>query len=169
MQALQGLPQWRSWDQKTVIPASERPLYNETLFMKGGRCRDHPSVASQYGTRLEVVDGYTTMVEAVFDYRSYSCLNGWSMGNVAASGHDFAMFFRDLFAPSSAVRQQLVKPETAAAMQNFSKLVNPWCPGCYYGLGTFQENQYEGWARGNAEQVYMVREMLVGVLVCALS
>eukprot|EP01045_Picozoa_sp_COSAG04_P032254 COSAG04_NODE_6261_length_1370_cov_0.870968_2_plen_195_part_00 len=38
---------WSDWEQLDVIPPSRRARYNETLFGKLGRCRDHPAVASQ--------------------------------------------------------------------------------------------------------------------------
>ena len=67
------------------------------------------------------------------------------------------MFFRDLFSPSTSERQQLVKPETAKAMRNFSQLTNSWCTDCNYGLGTFNEPQYEDWARRDKKQLYRLR------------
>jgi hypothetical protein len=151
-QSLRGVPRWTDWDQLDVIPPERRHLYQEIAFSKLGTCESNPAIAHQFMGGTDQTTGHPI----IFDLLHYSCLNGWSMGNVAASGHDLAQFFRDVFAPSTAARQQLVKPETAAAMQNFSKLTNPWCPGCYYGLGTFQENQYEGWARGDPEQAYMI-------------
>ena len=38
---------WSDWEQLDVIPPTRRARYNETLFGKLGRCRDHPAVASQ--------------------------------------------------------------------------------------------------------------------------
>jgi hypothetical protein len=138
MQGVKGLAQWDQWDQKTVIPPSLRSMYNETAFIKGGRCRDHPAVASQYGTRLELVDGYSRTAEAVFDYRSYSCLNGWSMGNAVTSGRDLARFFRDVFAPppppGSRGPPRLLSSAAKQAMQSWTPLTNDWCSTCFYGL-----------------------------------
>ena len=72
---------------------------------------------------------------AFIDLYDYSCLNGWAMGNIAASAMNLAMFFRDLFAPPTA-GHELVKPETAHKMV---ENIGPLAPfgGMRYGLGMF--------------------------------
>jgi hypothetical protein len=50
-----------------------------------------------------------------YDISDKSCLNGWAMGNIAASGMNLAMFFRDLFGPADPAAR-LLPPALAAAM-----------------------------------------------------
>ena len=164
-----------------MIPPSRRARYNETLFGKLGRCRDHPAVASQlysYPTaqdKTQIREPKPTIAAGagagagagadvvvfrcaeIFDFIEYSCLNGWSMGNAATSGRDLAQFFRDLFAPPRpSLPPRLLNRSTVAAMQSFVNLTNDWCSTCQYGLGLFKEDQYEISARSKPEQLYMV-------------
>jgi hypothetical protein len=64
------------------------------------------------------------------DVSDDSCLNGWAMGNIAASGLNLAMFFRDLYAPPPG--QELVSATLAELMtdpRNIAPLTNTWACG----------------------------------------
>ena len=84
-QALHKLPRWHEWEQISVIPAHRRHLFNETIFGGLGTCDSHPLIASQWAS---LVSSDNTEVYW-FDYRHYSCLNGWSMGNAATTGREW--------------------------------------------------------------------------------
>ena len=121
-QSVRGLPRWTDWNQLDVIPEQRRHLYQEIQFAQLGTCESNPAIAHQFTSAKNEISGKPL----IFDLIHYSCLNGWSMGNAVASGKNLAMFMRDLFAPKTAARTPLVKPETAAAMLNFSQLTNDW-------------------------------------------
>jgi CubicO group peptidase (beta-lactamase class C family) len=129
---LKGLPNWAAWDQRTVIPEGRRRLYNATAFPKLGACTKYGRIAHQYAQ--QVVPSAKTPGDIYymnFDISDLSCLNGWAMGNIAASGHDLAMFFRDLYAPPTP-SHRLISESLAAEMVDPSQLLpltNPWaCP-----------------------------------------
>ena len=49
-----------------------------------------------------------------FPINDFSCLNGWTFGNIMASAHDIAMFFLELLGNKS-----ILKEETLKMMENF--------------------------------------------------
>eukprot|EP01043_Picozoa_sp_COSAG02_P038929 COSAG02_NODE_3039_length_7496_cov_89.964715_4_plen_638_part_00 len=131
--SVKGLPNWAAWDQRTVIPEGRRRVYNATAFPKLGACAKYGRIAHQYAQT--VVQSANTPGEIYYmnyDISDLSCLNGWAMGNIAASGHDLAMFFRDLYAPPTP-SHRLISESLAAEMVDPSQLLpltNPWaCPG----------------------------------------
>jgi hypothetical protein len=71
----------------------------------------------------------------IFDMYNMSCLNGWTMGNVATTGKNMAMFFRDVY--SGLPSRQLLNSSTVRRMSVFRPLTNDWCQGCTYGLASF--------------------------------
>jgi CubicO group peptidase (beta-lactamase class C family) len=127
---------WQEFDQLTTIPQRLRDAghFRHTTFPKLGRCLQYPGVAHSYAT---IPKGNSTIVT---DLGFNSCLNGWTMGNVASTGRDLAHFFYDLvtLAPSN---EGFVNATTLAAMMNYKPMVNRWCTGpkgpgsCQYGLG----------------------------------
>ena len=93
-------------------------MYKEIIFSQLGTCKSNPAIAHQIAiTDDDSVKARHGGKMLIFDLLHYSCLNGWSMGNIAASGKNLAMFHRDLFAPATDTRQPLLKPETAKAMK----------------------------------------------------
>ena len=74
--------------------------YNATAFPKLGKCSLYGDIAHQYSQ--EVLQSAQIPGKTYYnfvDVSDDSCLNGWAMGNIAASGLNLAMFFRDLYAP----------------------------------------------------------------------
>jgi len=65
----------------------------------------------------------------VVDLYDYSCLNGWTMGNIAFAAIDSVKFWHALLASKS-----LLKPQSLAIMLNFSQLKG-WGQGMEYGSG----------------------------------
>jgi len=129
-----SLYSWQDFDQLSILPSSFRNHYNSTTFPKLGRCTQYPTIAHQYSSYIRQ-DGSRT-VNQIFDLIDDSCLNGWTMGNVASTGGNMASFFYDLFSTVSLpTGQRLVGEASMAEMLNFKPLVNAWCPNCAYGAG----------------------------------
>ena len=129
---LTGAATWTEWDQLSVIPAARRSAYNATAFPKLGKCEAYGDIAHQYA--FFTLPSGVTPGEVMYNYvdiSGTSCLNGWAMGNIAASGMNLAMFFRDLFAPPNTAAQ-LLRPDLAAQMVSPTELgglTNSWaCP-----------------------------------------
>ena len=115
MTQLTGAATWADWDQFAVIPAARRHLYNATTFPKLGKCTLYGNIAHQYAQEVlpsAEIPGKTYY--NFYDVSDDSCLNGWAMGNIAASGLNLAMFFRDLYAPPPG--QELISASLAAQM-----------------------------------------------------
>jgi hypothetical protein len=130
---------WSSWDQFGIIPATRKHLYNETIFMGTGRCHEHPRVASQWIQPAHSLEKPDEL--AFYDLLNYSCLNGWSMGNLAASGKDLAMFFRDVFGGNDGDPWRVVKRASSDLMRTSLKPMTSGFGGFDYGLGvTFFKN-----------------------------
>ena len=130
-----SLVYWQDFDQLSVIPAPLRRHYCATTFPKLGRCQQYPTIAHQFGGYPQRLSS-TETVYRIFDLIDDSCLNGWTMGNVASTGGNMASFFYDLFSTASLpAGQRFVSSESLVAMLYFKPLINDWCPGCSYGAG----------------------------------
>eukprot|EP00929_Paragymnodinium_shiwhaense_P013904 TRINITY_DN121750_c0_g1_i1.p1 TRINITY_DN121750_c0_g1~~TRINITY_DN121750_c0_g1_i1.p1 ORF type:complete len:540 (-),score=88.89 TRINITY_DN121750_c0_g1_i1:253-1692(-) len=154
---LQGLWHWQDLDQRAVIPAHLRHRYAHTSFLAQGRCAQYPGVAHQWAeVNHPIIPGphwphphrppspgpgprpgppspphpkprpNVSNVDLLYS----SCLNGWTMGNIASTGADMANFFYDLFTGKG-----FINDTTVAMMQPKIPLTNDWCPGCLYGFG----------------------------------
>jgi len=132
-----GVFSWQDLDQLAVIPndlwLSGR--YKHTSFMKAGRCKDFPKIAHQFAAET----WHTHEGLMVYNDLAYnSCLNGWTMGNIATTAEDLATFFYDIFSPDGT---GFVEAETLAKMKKYKRLQDKWCLGpegygsCKYGLG----------------------------------
>lgn len=64
-----------------------------------------------------------------------SCLNGWTMGNIATTPSDLSRFYHALFA-----EQQIISADSVAAMQDWKALTNGFNVGAPYGLGLFDQS-----------------------------
>ena len=60
-------------------------MYREIVFAHTGTCESNPAIAHQIGYDDSAKDRHGGKA-VLFDLIHYSCLNGWSMGNAAASG-----------------------------------------------------------------------------------
>lgn len=134
MTHLTGAANWADWDQLSIIPASRRrSLYNATFFPKLGSCSNYGNISHQYAEVLFQNAADPSRVDFNFyDISDKSCLNGWAMGNIAASGMNLAMFFRDLFNPASPSAQLLPEALTAEMVDTstVAPMTNGWaCAG----------------------------------------
>ena len=173
MQALEEKELWTQWDQiAAAIPHERRHKYREVAAPTTGICSEHPEIAHEYSW-LSQVEG--TRPAAVFDYLHYSCANGWAFGNLAASGHDFAHFFRDIFAPVPAnatanataargmgrhplgLSKRIVDEMTVGHSTRMDG--QPWEP---YGLGVYEMGWPEGYLAPNLTALEIKRTRYVG-------
>ena len=58
-------------------------------FAKRGKCNEYDKIVRQYAMDLGK-EGYPAMLLRYFDINGYSCLNGWTFGNVISSARDIA-------------------------------------------------------------------------------
>lgn len=101
---LNAVDSWDAYDQSSVIPAAFRSDYaGGWSFPNHGRCSAHPGVAHQYAGAFTGAADIASLIAPndvgqldIFDLYNFSCANGWTMGNVASSGLNLAMFFRDV-------------------------------------------------------------------------
>ena len=66
-----------------------------------------------------------------YDINNYSCLNGWTFGNVVASARDVAMLYHDLLGAKVVVNSTTV--EMMTHLQNYT-----YDFPCVYGLGLME-------------------------------
>ena len=151
---LQGDPQWQDLDQLAVVPPRLRNnaaprRYPQTSFLRLGRCSQYQHIAHQYATN-PIVHPVPKVVEWN-DLEDASCLNGWTMGNIASTARDLAAFFYDMvtLAPTGS---GFVNSSTLALMTEWHGLSDTWCEGpygtaatCKYGLGLFRDQYAQDW------------------------
>jgi len=134
---------WQDFSQLSVIPqrlwATDR--YSQTSFLHLGRCIQYPGVAHQFAWNYWRPE---PLPQRFDDLAFSSCLNGWTMGNIASTGRDLATFFYDLFtlAPEEG---GFLNATSLQAMQDFKRLNDTWCQGpsgygsCTYGMGLLSD------------------------------
>jgi CubicO group peptidase (beta-lactamase class C family) len=124
---LDGVHDWRAWNQSAVLPRS----VSGVRFVSNGTC-------GKYTAPLQAYD--RTDVQPI-DVSSISCLGGWSAGNVVMSAPSAANWTYALYGAASEV----LPPKTVAQMlPNRSK-------GDTYGLATFDfTGQYANGTNGVA-------------------
>ena len=67
-----------------------------------------------------------------YDLFNESCLNGWTMGNIAIAPRSLVRFYAALF---SGERSEVLAPEYFAQMQQWTPVTDGWTPGGSYGAG----------------------------------
>lgn len=111
--------------------------YAHTSFSRLGRCAQYPGFAHQYAWKSWE---FTNDTQTFEDLLYTSCLNGWTMGNLASSALDLATFFFDLFSLPKE-KGGFLSPKSLSEMTSFKKLNDTWCEGpkgagsCSYGMG----------------------------------
>eukprot|EP00040_Diaphanoeca_grandis_P044761 m.13476 g.13476 ORF g.13476 m.13476 type:complete len:492 (-) comp9745_c0_seq1:116-1591(-) len=150
---LQNCSDWSELDQKWVLPQSLKQKYNGVIFPEHGKCNKYPHMIHQYSLNATSTTSHTSTpwrttlpenllspldnvspqhgVDVHFtDIINYSCLNGWSCGNIAATTESIANWYWDLLGDYKIVSEQ-----TVTQMLNGTPLTNGWSPGLRYGLG----------------------------------
>jgi CubicO group peptidase (beta-lactamase class C family) len=131
--ALTGATSWRNFDQLNALGEVDPPL-NQTIFMKTGQCSQYPRIVHQYAIRPTRDSGPPSREgrgEADFiDLWNTSCLNGWTMGNIAVTVEDGARFFYLLGS------EQLTSADSLLQMQGWHNITQGFGVGSLqYGLG----------------------------------
>mmetsp|Transcript_128328 Transcript_128328/g.247323 ORF Transcript_128328/g.247323 Transcript_128328/m.247323 type:complete len:508 (+) Transcript_128328:101-1624(+) len=142
---LHGSYSWEEFDQRTVIPKQlwNAGRYQNTRFLKFGRCLQYHRIAHQWAVPYVQPPDSKANVSFV-DLATSSCLNGWTMGNIASTGEDLATFFYDVFA-LAGTGKGYVNSTTLQLMQQWQPLNDTWCEGpqgegsCQYGLAFFRD------------------------------
>jgi CubicO group peptidase (beta-lactamase class C family) len=147
LSAISGAKLWSEFDQLAALGPIYPPL-NQTIFMRNGPCSQYPHVVHQYTLRPKPKpegeedsvrrmgnSSWLNLSEADFvDLFSASCLNGWTMGNIAAAVQDAARFFYLLG------NAQLTSPTTLTQMKNWHNITQGFGAGSLqYGLGLIHQ------------------------------
>lgn len=126
---------WLGYDQFSVIPKELRHEFTRTHFPLIGKCNKVPDMANQYIMRSETIDGNPDHYRMYWkDLIDYSCLNGWTMGNVALPAIDQATFLYHLL-----IDKKIVSPEMAWQMEQTKYWVDH--PTMRYGLGLESDSE----------------------------
>ncbi|CAJ1360005.1 unnamed protein product [Effrenium voratum] len=152
-----GMWSWQDLDQLHVIPRElfRSGRYSHTSFSRLGRCAQYPGFAHQYAWKYWMAENGTQVFE---DLLYDSCLNGWTMGNIASSAVDLATFFFDLF---TLPKEQggFITTKSLADMQASKTLGDTWCEGpngegsCAYGMGILTDQLGQDfWLLQNASE-----------------
>jgi len=123
---------WDTWDQRSILPSALAPTVPGFKFSGRGPCFLHPNVTSQYyGTAVPVSSYWLDIV--FFDIIFSSCLNGWTMGNLAAAPGDVSRVLYNVLSPSAPM--PLLSANSLQQMNNVRPLTIGWSEGLQYGLG----------------------------------
>jgi CubicO group peptidase (beta-lactamase class C family) len=121
---------WLDFDQLSVLPGKLRPKFNRTLFPKLGKCSTYGSIGVVHQYAVDA-SKYQWGQISWFDMMPFSCLNGWTCGNIAAAPVDLASFYYHLLNGKG----DLLDPLLVAKMTKTNLLDKGWSTGLPYGLG----------------------------------
>ena len=110
----------------TIFPEKIRGNFKHLTFAKRGKCSQYEKIVRQYV--MDFSGSYPAMLFKYFDINGYSCLNGWTFGNIISSAHDITMFFYELLGNES-----ILSHESIEMMKNFEKYTTGF--PITYGLG----------------------------------
>ena len=153
-----GTWSWQDLHQLSVIPQKlyDTGRYSHTSFLNLGRCSQYPGIAHQYTWQYwKNASGTQVFQDLYFN----SCLNGWTMGNIASSAQDLATFFFDLFT-LPAEEGGFLKNASLLEMQKMKRLTDDWCEGptgygsCSYGMGILTDARTKLGGEQNKLQVW---------------
>jgi D-alanyl-D-alanine carboxypeptidase len=116
------VPTWTDYDQRSFMTPEQHRRWNRTSFPRLGRCADY-DVASQWAYML------SPPAAVFYDFKQYSCLNGWTCGNIAARASDVADFYKEL------LEGGVVSNTSITEMTQFSPFTTGWGKGIPYGMG----------------------------------
>ena len=103
-------------------------------FALNGTCDSEPGVVQQYTASASHAESPLWVTVDFDDIANASCLNGWTMGNIAAPPVEVATMLYALFG-SGATLPRLVSAASLAAMLNFTHMTQGFQVGMAYGLG----------------------------------
>ena len=130
--AVSGANTWTDFDQKAAILPKGLSLPGVT-FPLLGPCTKYPNVSHTYSPTLEASASPFWAQYAYQDLASESCLNGWTCGNIAATGGDLSKALYAVLSPNAP--SPMLSPASVAQMQQFVPFSTGFAPGLLYGLG----------------------------------
>jgi CubicO group peptidase (beta-lactamase class C family) len=136
--AATGVSDWDALDQGAVLAAAGADgaaISAGLLFAKRGACSADANVTHQYLTQISQRESKSWNTVDFVDIRNMSCLNGWTMGNLAAAPESLAALLFEAFSPNG---HRLLSAGSLAAMQDFHPLTTGWSTGLQYGLGAMK-------------------------------
>ena len=138
---LQNATTWTDVDQRQILPPVLRSELADLTFPLLGPCSAYEHVSHQYAATFNQIEapGYWNTIEWL-DIFDFSCLNGWTMGNLAATTSDTSAALYHLFGKHRA--PPLLTPSSLEAMQTFKPLTVGWSVGLQYGLGAMRVNMF---------------------------
>jgi len=99
-----------------------------------------PGVCTFFSGQPHLVDKWTNATAGVadgalaqgdfLDLYDGSCLNGWTMGNIAVAPHELTRWYEDLF-----VEARVLNRTSVAQMTDWKTMTTGYMPGMPYGLG----------------------------------
>lgn len=113
-----GASYWTFTADATGGSAGECAFYS---YNPGGYSRSSKATSGRTDIQLSQGD--------FVDLFDYSCLNGWTMGNIAATPADVTRFYHALF------QGQIISEASLAQMMAWKPLTTGFEPGMPYGLG----------------------------------
>ena len=128
---------WENYDMRTAwlgsatLSAASKARLNAGLTFPRGACSANPRVVRQYYHALTKINTTHTGVH-VHDMSDESCLNGWTMGNLAATPGAAAAFLYHWLVADTDV---LLPAARVAEMKRMKKMTTGYYPGEFYGLG----------------------------------
>jgi hypothetical protein len=117
--------EWKSYDQRSVFPASIRADLNKSMFIDKGTCSKYTPVHG-----IMAPSFYDRNATSDTDVWNVSCVGGWTGGNYVGAVGDVAQYTYALYKPESTI----VSKARLANMLNFSA---PRSHGKFYGMATF--------------------------------
>jgi len=121
---------WQGYDQKGVIPEDLRDDFTRTHFALLGKCNEIPGMVQQYHDvwKTETMDGQKINQVSWTDIINHSCLNGWTMGNIALPAIEQANFMYHLLVSKKIISPEMVELMTQTKQWGNRKYMK-------YGLG----------------------------------
>ena len=140
--AASGAVDWADFDQRAaIVPPALADALPGFRFAGLGACSADAGVAHQYRPAESHRESPAWTTVDYQDIYHASCLNGWTMGNIAAAPRDVAAMLYQVFGDRTHVSNPPILSDAAlAAMQTYTPFTTGWSAGLEYGLGCMQEN-----------------------------
>lgn len=128
---------WMKVDQlRAALPNNLYPEFKHTIFPLHGKCASYASKGMVHQYYANITRHLEIIIDVSFsDIMQYSCLNGWTCGNIAASTTDVASFYYHLnkghIVSKASLDEMLMKPKP---------ITMGWGMHLQYGLGIFEQN-----------------------------
>eukprot|EP00939_MAST-03C_sp_MAST-3C-sp1_P001938 g1938.t1 len=133
----ENVTEWTDVDQRQILPKEFEQNVPGLTFPLLGKCADYKNVSHQFAAMFNSNEapGYWTTIswEDIYDF---SCLNGWTMGNIASTADDTASTMYHVFGADAS--PSLLSSASVQAMTDFKPLTVGWSVGLEYGLGLMQ-------------------------------